>query len=152
MSSLSFRTATSDDLPALVRMLADDALGRSREHFEEPLPDAYGRAFAEIDRDPRQQLIVAEVDGSVVGMLQLTTIPYLTYQGGTRALVEGVRVDSAHRGQRIGRALMEEAIQRARDAGCHVIQLTTDKRRPEALAFYEALGFEASHEGMKLHL
>ena len=92
------------------------------------------------------------MDGRLVGVLQLTFIPYLTYMGGWRALIEGVRVSSDARSLGIGRQLIEWAIDRARERNCHLVQLTTDKSRPDALRFYEKLGFKASHEGMKLHL
>lgn len=146
------RTARRDDLPAIVRLLADDRLGRSRERFAEPLPEAYVAAYEKIDADPDNALIVAEADGAIVGVLQLTFIPHLTYQGGTRAQIEGVRVDGGCRGRGIGRSLLERAIARSRERGCHLVQLTADKQRPDAHRFYESLGFRASHEGMKLHL
>lgn len=149
---LLFRAATRDDLPALVAMLADDALGAKRERNTSPLPDSYHDAFAAIEADPNNELSVAIHAGEVVGMLQITFIPYLTYQGGWRALVEGVRIHGEHRGKGLGRQMFEWAIRRARERSCHVVQLTTDKSRPEALRFYEVLGFKASHEGMKLHL
>jgi GNAT superfamily N-acetyltransferase len=152
LKEVGFREASREDVTVIVGMLADDPLGRTREAYEDPLPESYYRAFDAIDADPNQQLVVATSDGRVVGVMQLTLIPYLTYRGGTRALVEGVRVHKDFRGRSLGRALVEEAVGRARDAGCHVIQLTTDKKRPEALRFYEKLGFVASHEGMKLHL
>ncbi|MCC7368877.1 MAG: GNAT family N-acetyltransferase [Chloroflexi bacterium] len=133
-------------------MLADDAIGATREAYADPLPDAYWRAFAEIDADPRQLLLVAEVAGTVVGVLQLTFIPYLTHQGSSRALIEGVRIDSGQRGGGLGRVMVEWAIAEARRRGCTMVQLTTDKRRTEARRFYERLGFVATHEGMKLGL
>ena len=95
---------------------------------------------------------MVEDDGRVIGVLQLTFIPYLTYRGGWRALIEGVRVDRRHRSAGIGRRLFEWAIARSRERGCHLVQLTSDKQRPDAIRFYESLGFAASHEGMKLHL
>lgn len=146
----AIRPATRDDVPAIVAMLADDPLGATRERFADPLPEDYFAAFAAIDRDPNNELVVAECDGGVVGVLQLTVTPYLTYQGGWRATVEGVRVASEARSAGIGRGLFEWAIARARERGCHLIQLTTDKARPDALRFYQSLGFVASHEGMKL--
>lgn len=94
---------------------------------------------------------MAELENQVVGILQLTLITYLTYQGGKRALIEGVRTDKSVRGQGVGKAMLEWAIQKAKDEGCHVVQLTTDKKRPDALEFYKKLGFVASHEGMKLY-
>lgn len=149
--ALSFRRAWAEDLPAIVRMLADDPLGAKRERYEKPVPETYTRAFHAIDADPSHELVVAVQDEHVIGVLQLTFIPSLTYQGGWRALVEGVRVDRRVRSQGVGKALFEWAIARARERGCVMIQLTTDKSRPDAKRFYEGLGFVASHEGMKLH-
>jgi ribosomal protein S18 acetylase RimI-like enzyme len=146
------RRATAQDLPAIVRLLADDPLGAKRERYEEPLPESYRAAFAAIDRDPNQELCVACLDASVVGVLQLTFIPYLTYQGGWRALIEGVRIAPGLRSRGLGRILFEWAIERARARGCHMVQLTSDKSRPDAIRFYQGLGFVASHEGMKLFL
>ena len=151
-SGVTFRSANREDLDAIVRMLADDALGATRETYSTPLPASYRSAFEVIRADANNELVVACLGADVVGVLQMTFIPYLTYRGGWRALVEGVRVDSGVRGRGVGKALLEWAISRARERGCHVVQLTTDKSRPEAKAFYESLGFVATHEGMKLHL
>ena len=151
-SGLSFRAAREADLIELVRMLSDDPLGARREVFTQPVASGYARAFAAIDTDPNNELIVAELDGSLVGMLQVTFIPYLTYQGRWRALIEGVRVSSSVRSRGIGAALIQHAIDRARSRDCVMVQLTTDRTRDEALRFYERLGFVASHHGMKLHL
>ncbi len=149
---LSFRPALREDVDVIVRMLADDELGKRRERYESPLPEAYHTAFEAIDADPNNELTVVESQGEVLGVLQMTFIPYLTYQGGWRALIEGVRVSSKLRGAGVGGTMFDWAIARARERGCHVVQLTTDKARPDALRFYEALGFKSSHEGMKLHL
>jgi GNAT superfamily N-acetyltransferase len=146
------RRASAADLPAIVRMLADDALGAQRENYTLPLPESYGQAFASIDADPNNELIVAELAGQVIGVMQLTFIPYLTYRGSWRALIEGVRVDASQRGAGIGRQMFEWAIERARQRGCHMVQLTSDKKRPDAIRFYQSLGFVASHEGFKLHM
>jgi GNAT superfamily N-acetyltransferase len=110
------------------------------------------RAFEAIDCDEGQVLAVAKRDGKVVGTLQLSFIRYLTYRGGLRGQIEGVRIDSSVRGEGIGRRMCEWAIDQARQRGCHMVQLTTNKRRSDAHRFYESLGFEATHEGMKLHL
>lgn len=149
---LSFRHANQHDLPAIVQMLADDSLGAKRERFESPLPESYVAAFEAIADDPNNELIVACQGTEVVGVLQITFIPYLTYQGRWRALIEGVRVASSARSRGIGRRLIAWAIQRSRERSCHLVQLTTDKARPDAIRFYQSLGFVASHEGMKLHL
>jgi ribosomal protein S18 acetylase RimI-like enzyme len=148
----TYRTAEADDLPAIVALLADDPLGAQRERVDDPLPESYGRAFAAIERDANNELRVAELDGQVVGVLQITFLPSLTYQGSWRAQIEGVRTARSVRGRGVGRGLVDNAIERARAAGCRLIQLTTDKARPDALRFYEALGFRASHEGMKRSL
>ena len=148
----SFRRATGEDLDAIVRMLANDPLGAARESDSKPLPESYRSAFEAITGDRNNELVVACLGEVVVGVLQITFIPYLTYRGGWRALIEGVRVDEGARGSGVGRALLEWAIARARERGCHLVQLTTDKTRSEARAFYEKLGFAATHEGMKLHL
>ncbi|UTW64733.1 GNAT family N-acetyltransferase [bacterium SCSIO 12741] len=150
---MHFRRALRKDLESLIEMLADDELGKLREDYQLPLPSAYEEAFAKIDQDNNQHLTVVTNDrGELIGMLQLTFIPYLTYQGGVRAQVEGVRIKKSHRGQGTGEQMMAWAIEKAKQEGAHVLQLTTDKLRPDAIRFYEKLGFTASHEGMKLHL
>jgi GNAT superfamily N-acetyltransferase len=146
------RRATRQNLPRIVEMLADDAIGATREALADPLPREYWDAFDAIQTDPNQYLAVAELDGVVVGCLQLTFVPGLTRLGMWRAIVEGVRVDSARRGARIGETMLAWAIEEACRRGCGLIQLTTDKRRTDAHRFYERLGFVASHEGMKLSI
>jgi GNAT superfamily N-acetyltransferase len=150
--TLLYRLASRDDLVEIVAMLADDALGAAREQFQIPLPEAYLRAFEAISRDSNQELTVAEHNGELIATFQLTFIPYLTYQGGIRAQIEAVRVKSTYRGHGVGTELFRYAIQRATERSAHVLQLTTDKKRPDAKRFYESLGFVDSHEGMKLHL
>ena len=149
---LSIRRAQADDLPAIVRLLADDDLGRLRERLEEPLAPCYFAAFTLIDRDPRQHLVVVEQAGAIIGTLQLTVLPGLSHQGSLRAQIESVRVDSQFRGHGIGYRLMTWAIARAREEGCSVVQLTTHNQRGDAHRFYARLGFVASHVGMKLVL
>ena len=133
--------------------MADDPLGATRERFENPLPVSYRKAFDLIDQDPNNELLVLENkrDG-VLGVLEITYIPYLTYQGSRRALIEGVRIDKSQRGGGPGSMLVLEAIERAKQKNCRLVQLTSDKARPEAIQFYEKLGFIASHEGLKLKL
>ena len=149
---VTFREATIHDLDSIVKMLADDELGKEREHYSVPLSDAYKKSFQAISNDPNNELIVACIKDEVVGVQQITFIPYLTHQGGLRATVEGVRVASSARGRGIGTLLIKQAIERAKERGCHLIQLTTDKKRKDALRFYERLGFKATHEGLKQHI
>lgn len=149
---INFRKAKREDVIHIVAMLAHDKLGKLREDYRDPLPEAYYQAFASIDADPNQELMVVEdVNLEVIGTLQLSFIPYLTYQGGIRAQIEAVRIREDMRGAGIGELLFRWAIDRAREKGAHVLQLTTDKKRADAKRFYEKLGFQASHEGMKLH-
>jgi GNAT superfamily N-acetyltransferase len=150
--ALQLRRARREDLPALVMLLRDDPIASEREQEAGLLDDVYLDAFDAIDADERQFLVVAEVDGEVVGTLQLSYIPYLTYRGGERAQIEAVRVASSMRGGGVGRSMLEWAIDQARTRGCHLVQLTMDKQREDARRFYVSLGFEATHEGFKLHL
>lgn len=140
------REASAADVAAIVRLLADDGLGRGRESPGDPV---YGRAFAAMSSQPGNVYLVAEDGGEVVGCLQFTLIRGLSRRGASRAQIEGVRVRADRRGARIGEALFEAAFARAREAGCTLVQLTTDRARADALRFYERLGFTASHWGMK---
>lgn len=147
-----FRRGTSGDLEVIVALLADDPLGRERESPAPQLDAGYRDAFAAINRDPHQLLVVAERGGRVVGVLQLSFIPGLTRRGMWRGQIEGVRIGASERGGGIGRSLLKWAIQECRNRGCGLVQLTSDERRPDAHSFYEALGFRATHRGYKLSL
>lgn len=150
--NIEYREAQVEDVDALVSLLSNDPLGAQREDVSRPLNPAYLAAFEAILRDPNNLLFTAREDGELVGMLQLTFIPYLTHIGSWRCLIEGVRVHSAYRGKGLGENMFAHAIGLARDKGCKMVQLTSDKQRPDALRFYEKLGFKASHEGFKLPL
>lgn len=149
--NLTFRKAIKADVQHIVEMLADDELGSQRENFQVPIPKEYIEAFNAISNDSNQELIVVEADNEVIGTLQLTFIQYLTYQGSIRAQIEAVRIRRDYRGKGLGERFFLWAIERAKERNAHVLQLTTDKQRPDAIRFYEKLGFKASHEGMKLH-
>lgn len=140
------------DLPQIVRLLADDPLGATRETPGDRIPDAYFTAFSAIEKDANNHVIVAEVDGEIAGTLQLTFIPGLTYTGGERAQIEGVRIAAEQRGRGVGQDMINWAIDQARARGCRVVQLTTDRQRPDAVRFYQQIGFRPSHMGMKYHL
>lgn len=152
MGSVSFRTAAAEDLPALVALLADDPIGSGRESTGTPLDPCYAAAFAAMERDPNQFLAVADRDGRLIGVLQLSFIPGLARRGMWRGQIEGVRVAASERGVGVGRAMLEWAIEECRKRGCGMVQLTSDKRRSAAQRFYERLGFRATHEGYKLSL
>ncbi|MEC3919273.1 GNAT family N-acetyltransferase [Nocardia sp. CDC160] len=150
MDEIIFRSATIEDLPAIVSMLADDPLGMVRESADDLRP--YRAAFAEIDADPRQELLVAEHSGTVAGTAQLSFLPGLARKGAVRAQIEAVRVARPMRGIGLGSRLIEECVRRARERGCILVQLTSDSSRVDAHRFYSKLGFEASHVGFKLML
>ena len=151
-NNMKFRKAVKKDIPFIVQMIANDKLGQLRGNYTDPLPEKYYDAFERINADANQELIVVENDqNSIIGTLQLSFIQYLTYQGGMRAQIETVRIREDLRGEGIGQKMFEWAIQRAKERNAHLLQLTTDKQRPEAVRFYEKLGFKASHEGMKMH-
>jgi GNAT superfamily N-acetyltransferase len=142
------REAVRTDLDAILALLVNDELGKNRDF---PVVDErYEAAFAAIDNDSRTQLIVGDEDGEVVACMQITYIPGLGRHGGERSHVEAVRVRGDRRGTGLGGELMMWAIGRARERGCALVELTSDKRRPDAHRFYTRLGFIASHEGMKL--
>ena len=144
--------AEIEDLEQIVAMLADDVLGATREIPPPPLDPCYVRAFEAIDADPLHSLLVLREGDRVIGCLQLRLMPSLSRRGMLRALIENVRVAKEARGRGLGEFLLQAAIERARAAGCGLVQLTTDRQRPDAHRFYERLGFEATHLGMKLKL
>ena len=149
---IRFRRAVSGDLEAIVALLANDPLGREREQHGPELDPRYRAAFTEIERDPHQLLGIAEGEGGIVGVLQLSFIPGLTRRGMWRGQIEGVRVAPTERGSGVGRRMLEWAIEECRKRGCGLVQLTSDERRADAHRFYEALGFRATHRGYKLPL
>jgi GNAT superfamily N-acetyltransferase len=150
--ALNFRRAAPADLPAIIALLADDKLGQGREDAADPPTPAYLAAFAAIAADANQYLAVVEEEGRVIGCLQLSFIPGLSRLGMWRGQIESVRIAADRRGDGLGRQMFVWAIDQCRAHGCGLVQLTTDKQRPEARRFYESLGFVASHEGLKLAL
>jgi GNAT superfamily N-acetyltransferase len=146
---VTFRAATRDDLPRIVELIADDAVAAARTGT---LSAAHFAGFEAVEASPNDELVVAELDGEVVGTMQLTFIPGISRNGASRLQVEAVRVDQRLRGQGIGRLLMEHAHARGRERGCALAQLTSDKQRPDAHRFYGSLGYTPSHEGFKLTL
>ena len=149
---VSLREAQREDLPTIVRMLADDPLGAKRHRVEDPLPTDYYATFDAIAASPSNRLYVAEVDGEIVGTLQLTFIPGLDYVGAERMMIEAVRVARERRNAGLGKAMVIQAIEIARRRGCQRVELTSNASRRDAHRFYERLGFTASHVGLKLML
>ena len=152
MPGLTYRRAVEADLASIVALLADDVLGSSRETSAVEPSARYREAFAEIQADPNQFLCVVENAGEIVGTLHLTFIPGLSRGGSKRAQIEAVRVLGSRRNERIGDAMFKWAADYSREHGCDLMQLTTDKARPDAHRFYDRLGFEATHIGYKMRL
>ncbi|MFJ8199064.1 GNAT family N-acetyltransferase [Streptomyces sp. NPDC096152] len=150
MGDLDIRAAVTDDIPALVALLADDPLGAQRESPDDLTP--YFAALERLGADPNQHLVVAVREGRVVGTLQLSIIPGLSRRGSTRSIIEAVRIHADERGSGLGTRLIEWAIDASRRQGCRLVQLTSDTTRTDAHRFYERLGFQASHVGFKLQL
>ena len=144
------RRARAEDVPAVVAMLADDALGAQRESPDDLAP--YRKAFEAVDADPNQHLVVAEKDGEVVGCLQLTVIPGLSRRASTRSIIEAVRIAAGERGSGLGTTMITWAIEESRRLGVDLVQLTSDRARTDAHRFYERLGFEPTHLGFKMQL
>jgi len=149
---ITFEQAKEHHLPDIVAMLANDPLGSAREDASEPLNPAYLAAFNAVTADKNQFLAVALLDAAVVGTLQLSFIPGLALTGAWRGQIESLRIRQDHRDAGVGGTMIEWAIDRCRERGCRIVQLTTDKSREDAHRFYERLGFKASHEGYKLRL
>ncbi|GLP70546.1 GNAT family acetyltransferase [Streptomyces sp. TUS-ST3] len=150
MGDLEIRPATTDDISAIVGMLADDPLGAQRESPDDL--DPYLAALERLSHDPNQHLVVATREDRVVGTLQLTIVPGLSRRGATRSIIEGVRIHADERGSGLGSRLIEWAIEESRRQSCQLVQLTSDNTRTDAHRFYERLGFTASHVGFKLAL
>ena len=150
---MHLRKATLNDLPAIIALLSDDELGRTREQLDTTIAPSYLTAYELINKDPNQFLMVVTNEAqSVIGTCHLTLMPSLTFTGSTRLQIEAVRIAASCRGQKIGEWMIKEVIALGKTHGATIIQLTTNIKRPKAKSFYEKLGFESTHVGMKLYL
>lgn len=152
MDKLTCRKAKISDLHQLITLLLEDELGKMRESKSFEMDENYIKAFNKIDRDPNQYLMIVENGIEIVGTCHLTIMPSLTFIGSTRMQIEAVRVASKYREEKIGSWMFDEAISYAKKNEVSIVQLTTNKKRTKAKNFYEKLGFESTHEGMKLYL
>ncbi|MGK2872506.1 MAG: GNAT family N-acetyltransferase [Alphaproteobacteria bacterium] len=139
-------------MPEIVRLLGDDVLGRKRDRIGDEIAQSYYDAFDAINSDENHLLILADIEGQAVGTFQISFIPYMSFMGALRAIVEAVHVDNRYRNLGIGQKMMRCAIKLAKARGCRLMQLTSNKQRKDAHRFYVRLGFMASHEGFKLDL
>jgi ribosomal protein S18 acetylase RimI-like enzyme len=150
MQEITFRKANENDLEAIVNLLADDEFGQEREVGDNLAP--YVKAYHLTDQDSNQLLMLASHKHNIIGTVHLTIMPSLTFSGSIRLNIEAVRVSPSYQGQGVGAKMIHEAIEWGQEKGATIIQLTTNKQRNRAKEFYETLGFQASHEGMKLYL
>lgn len=152
MSVIKIREAVINDLPYIVKLMADDAVVGQRESYTTPLSQCYIDAFNNICNDKNSILLVSCDDEKVIGSLQVTFTQYLSCKGSMRATIENVYVSESYRNLGVGTQLMKYAVNLAKDKNCSIVQLTSNKTRKDAHRFYERLGFHATHEGMKLSL
>lgn len=150
--SVVFRIASDSDLDAIVALLADDEIERTRRGFTETALPEVRAAFTAIQCDPDDDVWVGDSGGDIVATIQLTILNGLSRGGMRRALINGVRVRSDLRGNGIGKQMLQMVIDRARECGCGFVQISTDSRRVNAHRFYEGLGFEATHVGLNRRL
>lgn len=152
MHQLTARKAIFSDLQAIIDLLGEDELGQTREKVTDVIDERYISAFKRIDADSNQYLMVVENPGQqIVATCHLTIMPSLTFTGSIRMQIEAVRVSFLHRGQNIGRWMMNAAFEWAKVNNATIIQLTTNKERPGAKQFYARMGFVTTHEGMKCY-
>jgi len=151
MTSLkNIREAHLGDLDQIITLLHDDELGKIREGSSD-IP-AYEKVFHAILSDPNHLILVIEEHKKLLGCIQLSYIPNITFKGSWRAQLEGMRIDSKHRGKGLGKQMIDEAIKRAIARDCKIVQLTTNNTRSKAIKFYKSLGFQSSHTGMKFYI
>ena len=149
---LTYRAATPADLPFIVGLIVEDSVVATTEAIADAMNAEYRAALAAIDADPNQEMFVVDHDGTPIGCFQLSYIPGLMRRGMWRGQIELVHVSADKRNLGIGAEMMRWAVQRCRERGCGMVQLTSNKKRTDAHRFYRRLGFEQSHEGFKLYL
>ena len=147
-----YRDAVEADLPTIIAMFAEDQIGGRKDDPRLPLDPVYAAAFAALDADPNQRLIVAEIEGAIVGTMQLSFLPGLLNRGAWRGQIEAVRIATGQRSKGLGAAMIGWAVEQCRARGCFMAQLTSNNDRVAAHRFYERLGWKKSHAGFKLYL
>lgn len=150
--SLTYRKAAEADLPFIVKLLTDDAVRATDDRPDEPFHPRYVAALRELETDQNQMMMLAMLGDETVGTIQLTFIPGISGLGTKRCLVEAVHIAPTHRSKGLGSQMIQWAIDQARQRGCGMVQLTSNKKWLDAHRFYERLGFLKSHEGFKYYL
>jgi GNAT superfamily N-acetyltransferase len=149
---LTFRNARPDDLRFILELIVEDSVISTGDNPADAGHADYANALAAIDADPNEEMLVVENDGERVGCFQLSYLPGLMRRGMWRGQIEVVHVGDAWQNRGFGSEMMRWAVERCRQRGCGLVQLTSNKKRPDAHRFYERLGFLRSHEGFKIYL
>ncbi|HRE20829.1 MAG TPA: GNAT family N-acetyltransferase [Rhabdaerophilum sp.] len=152
MPPVVVRPAAETDLPSIVGVLADDDVGGHGDIWSESTAPAYLDAFREIEGDRNSEILVAEQEGAVRGVLILRFQRGLTDRGGFKAILQSVFVSAHARGAGIGRLMVAEAERRAHARGASRVELVSNKKRLDAHRFYRTLGYAQSHEGFRKKL
>ena len=140
------RPLSYDDVAAAADLLQAGSLSPETERVSEI--DAYWGA-AEETRRRRGDVLVAHLDGAIVGVCQVLVFPHFQHAGGWCAEVESVHVRHDVRSQGVGRALLVAAEALALEHGCYRIQLTSRNVRLDAHRFYRTNGYEQTSQGFK---
>lgn len=151
MPEVRFRDARQSDIPVIAELCHAGATDPDRYPPLDAADPAYRELFAAIDADTNHRLIVGEIEGLVVATLQISYLPGLP-ERGWRGQLENIHVRADRRGRGIGSTMIAWAVERCRERGCWIVQLTSNKARTDAHRFYGALGFSPTHEGFKLKL
>ena len=152
MSNLYIKNAEERDLIALINLLNDDDLGNEREDNTTPPIQSYINAFNEIQSDTNNKITVAILNDKVIGMMQVTFIPGLSMKGSKRCQIESVRIHKDYRNRGFGKKLINKGIEMAKKKNCSMVQLTSNKKRKDAIKFYKNVGFSSTHQSFKLEL
>ena len=149
---LTYRPANEADLAFIIGLIVEDGVVATNDDAADALHDDYRKAFAAIAADPNEEMIIAEFEGEPAGCFQLSYLPGLARRGMWRGQIENVHIVAGRRNLGLGGEMIRWAVERCRERGCGMIQLTSNKKRLDAHRFYERLGFTRSHEGFKLYL
>ncbi|GAA1781832.1 MULTISPECIES: GNAT family N-acetyltransferase [Streptomonospora] len=146
------RSAIRSDLGAILRLLRELGDTTATQSSTVRMSSAAVRAWTRMENDPDRQVLVAERRGQIIGTVDLLVVANLTHDAQSWAVADNLVVDPACRRGGVGRALMDEAVDRAARAGCYKVELLSHESRTGAHAFYSAIGFENSAEGFRRYL
>lgn len=150
--SFHIRDATESEISTIIELSMAGAIEANRFPDFDANEPGYVAAFRAIAADANHRLVVVEDQGELIGTMQISFIPGLPGGGAWRGQLENVHIRADYRGRGIGAMLTDWAVDRCREKGCKMVQLTSNKKRKDAHRFYARLGFEATHEGFKMKL